>query len=101
MSGLQKQQQAWHLAAARDFKSRHHRGIGPCQSGQIGLVASAAFAVAEQIGAGAQQFGPPQQGLRCKAVIGKPIESLLQGAQHGLGIAGRADTQQAEVIDRQ
>jgi hypothetical protein len=33
--------------------------------------------------------------LRC------PVKAQLEGAEHGLGIGGRADTQQPEVVERQ
>ena len=57
--------------------------------------------VAEQVGAGAQQFGAGLQRVVGEALIRGPIQSLLKGAQHGLAIGGGAHPQQPEMVDRQ
>ena len=42
-----------------------------------------------------------RQGVEGEALVGGPIQPLLQGAQHGCSVGGGAHPQQAEMVDRQ
>ena len=100
LAGLQQQQQPGHLQGAGNIERRH--GIRTAgQGGELGFVGPSSLAIAEQIGALVQQPGPGLQGLGGETLVGHPIQTLVQGAQHRLGIAGRADAEQSEMVDRE
>ena len=99
--GFEQQQQPPHLLAAGDLQGGNHMGPGARKGRQIGLIGGATRAVAQEVGAGAQQLGTGLENLGREALFWRAIQPQLQGAEHGLGVAGRADPQQSEVIDRQ
>ena len=101
LTRLQQQQQTAHLFATRHIQGGHQRRLAAGKGGQVGFVGLTPAAVAEQVGAGAQQFFASQQGFLGKPLVWCPVDALLQGAQQGLQVRCRVDSEQPEMIDRQ
>ena len=56
-------------------------------------------AVAQQIGAAAKQLSPRFQRVGGESLSGLARQSLLQGAEHLVGLGDRTDAQQSEMVE--
>ena len=68
---------------------------------QVRFVGLAPAPIAEQVGTGPEQLSPGPQGVLAQSMLWGAVDPLLQGEQQRLQVAGRADSEQPEMIDRQ
>jgi hypothetical protein len=100
-AGLQQQQQAGHLLAAGQLQRRLQRFLAGAEGGELCLIGRAALAVAEQLGAGPQQVFAGLKRFQGVALVWGTVDPQLQGAQQGMQVCRRAQSEQPEVVDRQ
>ena len=101
LARLQEEQQSGHLPAGGNLQGGHQGFWSIRKGSEIGLIVGPPVGVAQEIGTGPEQVGSGPQGLVRVALLRCPVKAQLEGAEHGLGIGGRADTQQPEVVERQ
>ncbi len=100
-AGFQEQQQPAGLQGVGQLQGWHQAVGAAHQSRQLGLVFGAALAIGQQVGTGPEQLGAGLESFDRVALFGRTVQALLQGIENSLGIAGPADAQQPEVVDRQ
>ena len=100
LTSLQKEQQSAHLVGAGHIEGGDGGAAAAGDGGEVGFVGEATVGIAEQVGAGAQQFLAGLEGFFGEPLVWGAVKPLLQGAQNRLGIGGWPHAKQPEVINR-
>ena len=100
LASLQKEQQSAHLVGAGHIEGGDAGAAAAGDGGEVGFVDEATVGIAEQVGAGAQQFLAGLEGFLGEPLVWGAVQPLLQGAQNRLGIGGWPHAKQPEVINR-
>ena len=101
LARFEQQQQTCHFHAGRDIEGRQHGLAAAGKGRQVRFVGLAPAPIAEQVGTGPEQLFPGPQGVLGQSMLWGAVDPLLQGEQQRLQVAGRADSEQPEMIDRQ
>ena len=99
LARLHQQHQSAHLVLRGHLKRRQGIIVVGAELGQQPLVVFPPGAVAQQIGAVAQQLSPRFQRVGGEPLSGLARQSLLQSAEHLVGFGDRTDAQQSEMVE--